>query len=315
MSTIVIEEEVDARDYDTEMSALDTVQGEEFVDLSIAGEPLNIYEILILICQRGQNKVDDRGTATHFHKKGPSGRGKPAKAKYPTGLKDNPIRLKVHAATAEMTRQFLSVATDRRVIYVPQHGGLRPHKTLAKGEVDTHGSGIAWDHGDYRKISPPAAPTFFYSDNNSALTTRQLVAAVAVLCDQGVLPEGRLGFYGTKHVINNMHYDFLFWKKQNSSLFKKIDNRTMTGGSVSGWYWHNKKKVLSFPKANSMQDNLQWVKKNRPKNKSIDEILDLYSTYSNVLQGNKIITLEEYLSYLEEREANANSWVKMKKIT
>ena len=316
--SLIIEKDIDFSGYEGEGPVDISIQGEELEDLSIAGTPLNIYELLILICQKGQKKVDERGAMTLFHKKGPYGTGSPGAAKYGTELKNNSIRLKIHAATAEITRQLLSTVTNRRVIYVPQHGGLHNHSTPKPGEIGTHAAGMAWDHGDYRKVSPPAAPTFFYTDNNSALTTRQLIAAVAVLCDQGILPEGRLGFYGTKHVINNMHYDYLLWsrKTENKNLFTKINNLNNSGGNASGWYWHNKIKIPTGWGANNLKkDNLLWIKKRRPKNKSIDEILSLYEQYSIALQDSEIITLQEYLDYLAERDASASPWVKMKKIS
>jgi len=315
---ITIERDIDFSGYEGEDTLGISIQGEELEDLSIAGTPLNIYELLILICQKGQKKVDERGAMTLFHKKGPHGTGSPGAAKYGTELKNNSIRLKVHAATAEITRQLLSTVTNRRVIYVPQHGALVHHgKPKPPTEIGTHAAGMAWDHGDYRKVGPPAAPTFFYTDNNSALTTRQLIAAVAALCDQGILPEGRLGFYGTKHVINNMHYDYLLWsrKTENKNLFTKINNKTQTGGNASGWYWHDKKAIPTGWGTNSKIENLLWIKKRRSKNKSIDEILYLYEQYSVALQDIEITTLQQYLDYLAERDASASPWVKMKKMT
>tara|TARA_R100000005_G_C5002635_1_gene210345 strand:+ start:2637 stop:3587 length:951 start_codon:yes stop_codon:yes gene_type:complete len=292
------------------LGSLYSLQGKSPSDVSIGKTPLDIYELLILICQNGVKKINKNGIRTKYIRSQSKKTFPPFKDEL---IQDN-LRLRLNAASGEITKQFLSIATGRRVNYVPQIGTLVQHKGSGLGGA--HPAGIAWDHGNY---GSSAKPVFFFADDNTALDTTEVIAAVSVLLDAGLLPSGRLGMYENRNIIDNMHYDAIHWRNQNKDLFKNKDIHSENfSAKASGWFWWpspkgGPKEKENFYYSPTILANLEWIKNKRPKNKNIQKIIDLYGEWSEINRS-KITTLDNYFEYLEQKENKVGSAFKNMKI-
>ena len=274
---------------------------------SIKNNPLSTYDLYVLMTQGSQKKVGDLGYPTKFFK---SREGKPVTAKK---LKEENYRLKVLAYTAEVVRQFLTIALNEEILYIPQVGGLEAHGNKG-GKSGAHPWGLAWDHGD-KGNSITGFPTFFFERSKKALSTTQVVAAVAVCVDRGLLLDGRLGMYENNNVIDNMHYDYLPWRMKNSEGFSDLedkDTRKKSKWNTTGWLWwpeppatKKKNEYKSADVYETKKDLLLWVKKKRPSSQNIGKIIELYESWFELGNSTNIITFKEYMKYLKDE---GNRW-------
>jgi len=324
-------------------------QGTMDGDPSISGNPLTIYELLVLCGLKKRAQVDNMGIVTKYIKKNPKTRVQ----SWNWFIKANPVVFKLHAATAEITRQYLSHFYSQRVVYVPQIGGLHNHKTVISAigvstgmleetkegsGIDTHGAGIAWDHGDREfNQTNSANPTFFFLKERKSLSTRQVLPAVAVLIDAGILPDGRMGFYenrkGKQFEIDNMHYDPKLYYDANKSAPNGVQYPEpmleCSGKSRRGWLKYFPKrdtKVKDFVQKAKMPnytclEMLEWYKKvAKGMDASARELIELYQEYQsklfmsdeggvptslyNKLEGTGIPSWQEYFNFQDERNPN-----------
>ena len=270
--------------------------------------PLNIYDIYVLLTQGLQKKVTSLGNATK--------RLKTIKGKAPLDkkLKSNDYRLKVLAFTAEAVRQFLSFALDEEVLHIPQAGTLKPH-----GSGQSHPTGMAWDHGTFQ-----TKPTFFFEGSKKTLPAKYVIAATAICIDQEIIKNGRLGMYESKHSgkrkIKQMHYDYILWRQESPNAFELFpEETTLMATKNIGWFWHyvrNQEQVKDPKKlskgkyrrsfwGSSRKKMLLKAQKIAPDNEDIGDILKLYDQWSGVAKSTKIVTFDEYMKYLEE---NGSRW-------